>query len=66
MKQIEAADAAGISRSTIQQLESGDRFDTGASITLQTFYESWGIEFVRPPTAKDGEFSIIRAIHRAG
>ncbi|WP_281380579.1 helix-turn-helix transcriptional regulator [Mycoplana azooxidifex] len=52
LKQAEAADAAGISRRTIQRLESGERFNTGTSITLQTFYETKGIEFVRPANGK--------------
>jgi len=48
LKQVEAADAAGISRRTIQRLESGELDRTHASILLQTSYETHGIVFVRP------------------
>ncbi|MBO9124965.1 hypothetical protein J5283_15430 [Rhizobium sp. 16-488-2a] len=48
MKQVDAATASGLSRRTIQRLESGELDGTNASIVLQTFYEKQGIEFVRP------------------
>jgi transcriptional regulator with XRE-family HTH domain len=47
-KQVDAATASGLSRRTIQRLESGELEGTNASIVLQTFYETQGIEFVRP------------------
>lgn len=48
MKQAEVADAAGISRSSIQRLEAGRRDWTHGSVLLQTYYEQAGIVFVRP------------------
>ncbi|NVP57585.1 helix-turn-helix domain-containing protein [Rhizobium rhizolycopersici] len=48
LKQVEAAQAAGISRRTIQRLETGELDRTRASILLQTCYEDHGIMFVRP------------------
>ena len=48
LKQVEAAQVAGISRRTIQRLESGELDRTHASILLQTSYEEQGIMFVRP------------------
>ncbi|MCA1403078.1 helix-turn-helix transcriptional regulator [Ensifer sp. IC3342] len=52
LKQVSAAEAAGISRRTIQRLESGELDRTHASILLQTYYENQGVVFVRP---KDGQ-----------
>jgi transcriptional regulator with XRE-family HTH domain len=48
LKQINVADASGISRRTIQRLETGEFERTGASIVLQEWYETQGILFVRP------------------
>lgn len=48
LKQVEAAEAAGISRRTIQRLETGELDRTRASILLQTCYEDQGIVFIRP------------------
>lgn len=52
LKQVEAAEIAGISRRTIQRLELGELERTHASILLQCSYEDQGIVFVRP---KDGQ-----------
>lgn len=52
LKQVEAAEIAGISRRTIQRLELGELDRTHASILLQCSYEDQGIVFVRP---KDGQ-----------
>lgn len=48
LKQVDAATGAGISRRTIQRLESGELDRTHASILLQTWYEEQGVVFVRP------------------
>jgi transcriptional regulator with XRE-family HTH domain len=48
LKQVQAAEAAGISRRTIQRLELGEVDRTHASIVLQVYYEETGIVFVRP------------------
>lgn len=48
VKQVEAAEAAGISRRSIQRLEAGERDWANASVLLQTYYESRGIVFLRP------------------
>lgn len=48
MKQAEVADAAGLSRSTIQRLETGRRDWQHGSVLLQHFYEQRGILFVQP------------------
>jgi transcriptional regulator with XRE-family HTH domain len=48
MKQAEVADAAGMSESSIQRLETGRRDWTHGSVLLQSFYERRGILFVRP------------------
>ena len=48
MKQAEVADAAGLSRSTIQRLETGRRDWQHGSVLLQRFYEQRGILFVQP------------------
>lgn len=48
MKQAEVADAAGLSRSTIQRLETGRRDWPHGSVLLQRFYEQRGILFVQP------------------
>jgi DNA-binding XRE family transcriptional regulator len=48
LKQVEAAEIAGISRRTIQRLELGELDRTHASILLQCSYEDQGIVFVRP------------------
>ena len=52
LKQIDAAQAAGISRRTIQRLESGELDRTHASILLQTYYEGRGVVFVRPASGQ--------------
>ena len=48
LKQIDAAEAAGISRRTVQRLEAGELDRTHASIVLQSWYETQGLIFVRP------------------
>lgn len=48
LKQVTAAEAAGISRRTIQRLEVGDLDQRHTSVVLQTYYEKQGIVFVRP------------------
>lgn len=48
MKQAEVADAAGMSESSLQRLETGRRHWTHGSVLLQSFYEQRGILFVRP------------------
>ncbi len=48
LKQVEAAEIAGISRSSIQRLELGKLDRTHSSILLQVSYERQGIVFVRP------------------
>jgi transcriptional regulator with XRE-family HTH domain len=47
-KQVDVAQAAGISRSSVQRVESGESDRTHTSIVLQTYYENEGIVFVRP------------------
>lgn len=48
MKQAEVADAAGLSRSTIQRLETGRRDWPNGYVLLQRYYEQRGILFVQP------------------
>jgi transcriptional regulator with XRE-family HTH domain len=48
IKQLEAAQAAGISRRSIQRLETGENEWIKASVLLQTYYEKRGIVFIRP------------------
>lgn len=48
MKQVDAAEAAGISRRSLQRLETGERDWANASVMLQTYYENQGVVFVRP------------------
>jgi DNA-binding XRE family transcriptional regulator len=48
MKQVDAAEAAGISRRSLQRLETGEREWANASVMLQTYYENQGVVFVRP------------------
>ncbi|QRM57000.1 helix-turn-helix transcriptional regulator [Sinorhizobium sp. BG8] len=48
LKQVTAAEGAGISRRTIQRLEAGDFDQKHTSIVLRTYYEGQGIVFVRP------------------
>lgn len=48
IKQVTAAEAAGISRRTIQRLEAGELDQRHTSVVLQTYYEKQGIVFVRP------------------
>lgn len=63
-KQVEAAQAAGISRRTIQRLESGELDRTHASILLQTCYEEQGVVFVRPAGGQG--WGIIDNSNKAG
>lgn len=53
LNQVTAAEAAGISRRTIQRLEVGELDQRHTSIVLRTYYEGQGIVFVRP-TAGQG------------
>lgn len=48
LKQINVAEAAGLSRRTVQRLEVGEFERTATSIILQEWYEAQGIVFVRP------------------
>lgn len=48
LKQIDVAEAAQLSRRTIQRLEVGEFERTATSIVLQEWYEAQGIVFVRP------------------
>jgi len=48
IKQVTAAEAAGISRRTIQRLEAGELDQRHTSVVLQTYYEKQGIVFVPP------------------
>lgn len=46
--QRDVVEAAGISRRSLQRLETGEQEWIKASVLLQTYYESRGIVFVRP------------------
>ncbi|MFN3719237.1 MAG: helix-turn-helix transcriptional regulator [Rhizobium rhizophilum] len=48
LKQTAVAEAAGLSRRTVQRLELGEFERTATSIVLQEWYETQGILFVRP------------------
>ncbi|UHS56305.1 helix-turn-helix transcriptional regulator [Agrobacterium vaccinii] len=48
MKQVDAAEAAGISRRSLQRLETGERGWANAAVLLQTYYENQGVVFIRP------------------
>jgi len=52
LSQDEVEAIFGISRKSIQRLERGDKVAVHYAISLQSFYEAQGIEFVPPANGK--------------